>query len=491
MKNLARTAAAGIGWLFVSATVESSHAGSATWKTDATSNDWNTAANWTPMTVPNGATDTATFQSSNVTDVSLSARVTQVNSIVFNAGASAFTIMPAANLLADLEIVGTGIVNNSGIVQNFGTTVFGAIVFRNSATAGDRTSFTNAAGFTLFLDSSNAGNSRFINNAATGPTKSLGETQFQNSSSAGNATVINSGAALADADPGQVGFFHASSAANATLIANSGQGAAMGGRILFENDSDGGTARVKVFGNGNLNIRFHNRPGVTIGSLEGDGRVFLGGNNLTIGSNDLSTNFSGVITNSGSLTKIGTAKLVLSDPNSYTGGTTVKRGRLIINNRHDSGTGSGPVRVNGGRLGGKGIIAGAVTIGSGSGREAILSPGYHHSSNPGTLTIQSPLTFNSDAAYEIEVNSTHGTADQVVAVGVTINSGAQVLFLDLGSGTLPAGTIFTVISNTSANPIAGTFSNLPDGSTFTSNGNKYKANYEGGDGNDLTLKVVP
>ena len=40
-------------------------------------------------------------------------------------------------------------------------------------------------------------------------------------------------------------------------------------------------------------------------------------------------------------------------------------------------------------------------------------------------------------------------------------------------------------------PIAGTFSNLPDGSTFTSNGTSFKANYQGGDGKDLTLKVVP
>ena len=37
--------------------------------------------------------------------------------------------------------------------------------------------------------------------------------------------------------------------------------------------------------------------------------------------------------------------------------------------------------------------------------------------------------------------------------------------------------------------MAGSFSNLPDGSTFTSNGNNYKVNYQGGDGNDLTLKV--
>jgi len=47
----------------------------------------------------------------------------------------------------------------------------------------------------------------------------------------------------------------------------------------------------------------------------------------------------------------------------------------------------------------------------------------------------------------------------------------------------------TVINNTSANPIAGTFSNLADASTFISGGTTFKANYEGGTGNDLTLTV--
>jgi hypothetical protein len=138
-----------------------------------------------------------------------------------------------------------------------------------------------------------------------------------------------------------------------------------------------------------------------------------------------------------------------------------------------------------------GTIAGAVRVGSGSGLGAVLSPGYHHGSNPGTLTVESPLTFNSDATYEIEVNSSRQTADKVVALGVTINAGAQTLFADLGNGTFTVGNFFTVIDNTSATPIAGTFSNLPDGSTFTNNGNTYEVNYEGGDGNDLTLTVVP
>ena len=51
--------------------------------------------------------------------------------------------------------------------------------------------------------------------------------------------------------------------------------------------------------------------------------------------------------------------------------------------------------------------------------------------------------------------------------------------------------VLTVIDNTSADPISGTFSNLPDGGMITAGSNTFQADYEGGTGNDLTLTVVP
>ncbi len=93
----------------------------------------------------------------------------------------------------------------------------------------------------------------------------------------------------------------------------------MGGSIRFFQNSTGGTARVKVFGDGNLEIEV-DTTGFTVGSIEGDGDVILRGNNLTVGSNNLSTNFSGMIVDGGSggsLTKVGTGKLVLKHRNSY------------------------------------------------------------------------------------------------------------------------------------------------------------------------------
>jgi hypothetical protein len=78
----------------------------------------------------------------------------------------------------------------------------------------------------------------------------------------------------------------------------------------------------------------------------------------------------------------------------------------------------------------------------------------------------------------------------VAANGVTIN-GASFLFTNLGNVSLATGTKFVILDNTSTFGINGVFNNLADNSTFTNNGNTYSVSYEGGDGNDLTLTVVP
>jgi len=423
--------------------------GSATWLASPVSGDWNTAANWTAGGPPNGSADTATFASSNITGVSLSLN-TEVNGIVFNAGASPFTITASATLA--LTISGVGITNNSGITQNFVTATNGSngvINFTNSATAGSLTAFTN--------------------NGSTVSGGLGGSTAFDNSATAGNAT----------------------------LIANGGLNGGLGGSIYFIGPSTGGTARVEVFGNGNLDISDHNAPGVTTGSIEGSGLVFLGAFNLTVGGNNLSKTFSGKIQDGGlgggsggSLTKTGTGKLTLSKASTYTGGTTVSRGTLLVTNRTGSATGTGTVQINTGTLSGTGKITGAVTVGTGSSSGAIVLPG-NSATAPGILTINSALTFNSHSTYKCVLNRSTPIAGEITALGVTINSGASFTFVDVGTGTLTVGTVFTVINNTSANPIFGTFSNLSNGSVFTSRGNNFQASYTGGTGNDLTLTVVP
>jgi hypothetical protein len=506
--------------------VETSQGGSATWLSNPSSGNWNTNANWTPNTgYPNGPSDVATFDVSSTTSISVSGNV-EVAGIVFNS--SNFTITP--NLGIILTIGGTGITNNSGITQNFATSGSGSqiasILFTNNATAGSETAFVNnggtnngKGGITQFLDSSTAGNAIFTNNVgiasgaggtvlfnststagnaiftnygATTSGGGGGNVNFFNSATAGSATFTNNGATVSDAETGATLFNDSSSADSATLIANGGTG--RGGLILFSATALGGTSTIEVFDNGNLDISFRSGA-ITVGSIEGNGDVFLGSNNLTVGSNNLTKSFSGVIQDgglgggtAGSLTKTGKGKLTLSNGNTYTGGTILSRGTLLVTNKIGSGTGTGNVQVNSGTFGGTGIVTGNTTVGNGATSGATLLPGSS-ATKPGALTINNALTFNPLSTYKCVLNRSKARASTARALGVTINSNVTFTFVDTGSGTLTSGTAFTVINNTSANPIFGTFSNLPDGSSFTSNGTTFLVSYEGGTGNDLTLTV--
>ena len=107
------------------------------------------------------------------------------------------------------------------------------------------------------------------------------------------------------------------------------------------------------------------------------------------------------------------------------------------------------------------------------------------------MSLLSRLTFDAPATYKVDLDSGSATADKVVAFGLTIQSGAQIILADRGNSVLTHGLVFTIIDNTAAPPITGSFSNLPDGAFVSVNGNNLQASYTGGDGNDLTLTVVP
>ncbi|MFX5514207.1 autotransporter-associated beta strand repeat-containing protein, partial [Acinetobacter baumannii] len=68
---------------------------------------------------------------------------------------------------------------------------------------------------------------------------------------------------------------------------------------------------------------------LSAGSIAGAGHYALGAHELTVGSNNLSTEVSGDISGTGgSLVKIGTGTLTLTSAKTYTGGTTISAGTL-------------------------------------------------------------------------------------------------------------------------------------------------------------------
>jgi len=507
-------------------------AGSATWNLNPATDNWFGVSNWTPATVPNDTHDTATFDVSNVTSIETH-RYTNVAEMIFSSGASSFTIASSQN--AHMGFRGAGIVNNSGVIQHFdatddGADVSDAMTFYGAASAGTNTLFTthgsdtgHSAGLSFwqnstagtatvnvdgakggpngygaeiyFFHSTNASHANFFVNGGTASGARGGDVNFVDNSSAASAVLTANGSEVSGGLGGSIIFNNTSTAANATLIANGGIDGGLGGNILFVYRSQGGNSRLELFDNGRLEIGIHLAGSVTVGSVEGNGLVALGSNTLAVGSNNRDTIFSGTIQDgdygrNGSLMKVGTGRLVLNHPNYYKGSTIIADGQLLVNNRRDSGTGPGPVMIDGGALGGSGSITGSVTVGSGTGTGAFLSPGQSEIAAVGTLSIRESLSWQADSIYQSDIDSDMATADEVIAGGVTIDAAAQFTASDTGGASLAVGTIFTAISNTSSTAISGTFSNLPDGAIVNVNGNNLQASYTG-DGNDLTLTVVP
>ncbi|MGA2033040.1 MAG: autotransporter-associated beta strand repeat-containing protein [Thermoguttaceae bacterium] len=67
---------------------------------------------------------------------------------------------------------------------------------------------------------------------------------------------------------------------------------------------------------------------LNVGSMSGNAPIDLGSQTLTVGNDNTSTTYSGIISDAGNLVKTGVGTLVLTGNNTYSGGTTVSQGTL-------------------------------------------------------------------------------------------------------------------------------------------------------------------
>ena len=151
----------------------------------------------------------------------------------------------------------------------------------------------------------------------------------------------------------------------------------------------------------------------------------------------------GAVRNSGGLTKNGPGTLILTYTNTYTGGTTLNAGTLLV-----SSTGTLPTNAvtvhSGATLGGNGTINGAVTLPSG----ATLAPGLN---GIGTLTLNAVPSLSGTTLMEISKGATPN-ADQLVLSGQPLTYGGTLTVTNVGASPLAPGDSFALFA-------ASTYSN--------------------------------
>jgi outer membrane autotransporter protein len=193
--------------------------------------------------------------------------------------------------------------------------------------------------------------------------------------------------------------------------------------------------------------------GTTVGSIEGNGALDLGLKNLTVGGNQNSTVFSGVITGfGGSLTKVGTGTLTLTGMNTYTGPTSVNGGSLIV----DGSIASTQTLVNpGGLLGGNGFLRAPIESSGGNlVNSGIVSPG----DSLGTLTVSGNYTQSANGTLRIEVAGVAPNQHDLLAVGGHASLAGTLQLIRLGPFQLRVGDKLTFL--TAKGGVSGIFSTI-------------------------------
>jgi fibronectin-binding autotransporter adhesin len=231
------------------------------------------------------------------------------------------------------------------------------------------------------------------------------------------------------------------------------------GKINVVADNDGGDFRVQnsygypqaaIYLSDKVYAYKNGGGSVTIGELSGSTNAHMTGTSWTVGTKNTNSVYYGYI-DGNSLTKVGTGSLTLTNANTYTDSTLIKEGKLLVNNKTGSGTGTGSVVVySGAALGGSGFVSGKIKVSEGG----AIEPG----SDMGTLTVTNNITLETGSKLIIDIDKATGKNDLLVLSAsktLTINGNLTVNIMN--DSVFADGDEFTVLS---CNDISGQFVNI-------------------------------
>lgn len=226
-----------------------------------------------------------------------------------------------------------------------------------------------------------------------------------------------------------------------------------GGSFLVYNTKGYENARIVL--NNYVTMMYPATATITlpIGELSGAIRSELGaggtGNAFItweIGGRNTNSTFQGVISNTqysnsgaqASIRKVGSGILTLTNVNTYSGGTVVAGGELMVNSTGGSGTGTGLVTVTGnGRLSGTGIIGGSVLVDEGG----VLAPG----APSGILTLEKGAVVRPGGVLGFECDPVLGSSNQLVLAD-TLKMQGTLRMSVAGDAVFAAGNEFKLVS---------------------------------------------
>jgi autotransporter-associated beta strand protein len=414
------------------------------WSSNPADNLWSTAANWSTGTVPGGTSVTAEFGASSTTYIVVNFRA-NLGTLQFDATATtpytlAFTSSGTSSsstrigtIVNDSSWAPTLLFQSSYITQNGGSSLADANLIINNSSfyfsgLGGTAAITVNGGSTFYYNRASDGqNARLVLDGLLYATSGSDIYTYTFGSLEGTGTVdLSASNSLTvggnNRDATFSGAIHYGAATS--VITKTGTGtwtltgtnnsaatvAVTGGALAIDTDARLGTGGAVTLAGGSL---------CYAAAFDDLRAVVLGGSGGSLDTQGCSVTHSAGISGSGSLTKLGSGSLTLGAANTYSGGSTLSAGSLVVG--HDAALGSGALHLAGGTLAASGTrtLANAVTLDADT-----------------TIGGSSALTFNGAWTLAGNHNLTVANSAATKIAGTIGESGGPRALLKYGSGTL-------------------------------------------------------